>query len=282
MKQLIGLMVILACGVFLFSCNQNKASDDRAEIEALINGTYAALFSGGDIAGEDEPGGNSPNGIEATATQPQHWWRTVSSWNRVITTDFPSDGVADVTVEDTVNGILYVDRSFDGQLNPGQRTWVNRHVKYATFEKTGENWLLTGISMGEWKMNDPGVQYVNVVSIQIEGPGFDRTYTDPSEVIPLTELPHFDVTSIVDVTMVTTNSSSSSYTPKTFGYLHHPIWIREPMEESPTNTFSHSFTVIGTDWRLLAGDAMDSATLQTENGSDYNWNGWVLPFKVIQ
>ena len=148
--------LIALCGLFLCSCNQNNASDDRAEIEALINGPYAALFGGGDMTGSDEPGANAPNGIDATATQPEHWWRSVSDWNRVITIDFPSDGVADVTVEDTVNGILYVDRSFDGQLNPGQRTWVNRHQKFATFEKTGENWLLTGISMGEWKMNDPG------------------------------------------------------------------------------------------------------------------------------
>jgi hypothetical protein len=261
MKKSLYLVAVLACGLFLFGCNQNKASDDRAEIESLINGPYAALFGGGDMTGSGEPGSsNAPNSPNATATQPAHWWRTVSDWNRVITIDFPSDGVADVTVEDTVNGILYVDRTFDGQLNPGQRTWVSRHVKYATFEKTGENWLLTGISIGEWKVQDPVVQYVDIVSMRIEGPNFDHTYNDPSEVIPLTELPQFNANDNVTVTVVTTNNSSSTYSPKTFCYLHHPIWVREPMDESPTNTFTHAFTVVGTNWRLLAGDAVDSAT----------------------
>jgi hypothetical protein len=283
MNKTLCLMAIVAFVVLLSGCNQNKASDDRAEIEALINGPYAALFGGGDMTGGNEPGSsNAPNSPNATATQPAHWWRTVSDWNRVITIDFPSDGVADVMVDDTVNGILYVDRSFDGQLNPGQRTWVSRHVKYATFAKTGDNWFITGISMGEWKLQDLGMQYVNITSLRIEGPGFDHTYNDPSAVIPLTELPQFNANASVDVTVATTNSSSSTYTPKTFCYLHHPIWIREPMDESPTNTFSHSFMVVGTDWRLIAGDAVDSATFQTENGSDYNWNAWVIPFKVMQ
>jgi hypothetical protein len=283
MKKLIAFTLILLCGLFLFSCNQNTASDDRAEIEALIDGPYAALFGGGDMTGSDEPGSsNSPNRPNATATQPQHWWRTVSNWNRVITIDFPTDGVADVMVEDTVEGILYVDRSFDGQLNPGQRTWVGRHQKYAIFDKIGENWLLTGISMGNWKMDNPGIQYVDIVSMRIEGSGFDHTYTNPAEVIPITDLPQFAANSSVDITVVTTNSSTSTYSPKTFGYLHHPILVREPMEESPINTFNHSFTVMGTNWRLLAGDAVDSATFQTESGADYNWNGWVLPFKVLE
>jgi hypothetical protein len=282
MRKLIMLAVVLACGLLLISCNQNKASDDRAEIEALINGTYAYLFNGDGATGNGNPGNSVPNSIGGTATQPQLWWRSVETYNRTINIDFPSDGHADVEVEDVYNGRLHVDRSHDFQLNPGVRNWTCRRLQYCTFNKAGENWYMTGISLGRWLMNSDSQQMVQITSLRVQGANYDKTFTDPYIIIPWEELPTLAVNSNITVTMVVTNSSSSTWVPKTFGYLHYTPYNRDPMGEQPTGTFTDSCPASGDEWGYLAGDAVDSSMLQTESGTDYNWDIWGLPFKIQQ
>ena len=118
--------------------------------------------------------------------------------------------------------------------------------------------------------------------MRIQGAGYDKTFTDPYAIIPVEELPTLAVNSNITVTMVATNSSSSTWVPKTFGYLHYTPFNRDPMVEAPTGTFTDSCPASGDEWGYLAGDAVDSSMLQTENGTDYNWEIWGLPFKLQQ
>ena len=136
------------------SCSQERQTNDQADIEALINGTYAYLFNGDGATGNGDPGNGVSNSIGGTATQPQVWWRSVENYSRTINIDFPYEGHADVEVIDVYNGRLQVDRSHDWVLNPGVRNWSGRRLQYCTFDKAGESWYLTGISLSRWLMNE--------------------------------------------------------------------------------------------------------------------------------
>ena len=282
MKKALILVFMVIITLALTSCSQERQSNDQADIEALINGTYAYFFNGDGATGNDDPGNGMGNSIGGTATQPQVWWRSVETYSRTISIDFPYDGHADVEVEDVYNGRLHVDRSHDWQLNPGVRNWTCQRLQYCTFDKAGENWYLSGISLGRWLMNEGAQQLVNITSLRVQAADYDRTFTDPYVIIPWEELPTLAVNSNITVTMVATNSSGSTWVPKTFGYLHYTPYNRDPMVEAPTGTFTDSCPASGDEWGYIAGDAIDSSMLQTENGTDYNWDVWGLPFKIQQ
>lgn len=281
MKKCILAITLMAAAFIMSACNENK-SDDRSDIEALINGTYAAYFDSDGTTGDTEPGNSIQNMPNAAATQPAAWWRTGSLASRIITIDFPSEDYATAEVDDTIEGILYVDRTFDGQLNPNMRDIACKRTKYASFSKTGNTWVLTGLSLGRWYMENETDQKVKVTSMRVVGPGYDKTFYGTTSIIDLDEWPRFNAGDTVTVTMVTTNTSGSGYSPVTFGYLHHPVYNRDVMTESPTNTFQGSCSVVGYwwGWGFLGADAVDSQMLQTETGPDYNWDVWTIPYKI--
>jgi hypothetical protein len=286
--MLAGILPALAA-LALFSCNSASEPSDEENLRAKIDGEYAAYFNDGTtMSGGNNGGGfdlGTGGGRDATATLPVAWWRELDYSKRTISVTVSAPYTqADVFVKDDIKGDLRVDRSNDRVLNPGSKAIAVYRERYATFERpdTDSPWILTAISPARYSLQVNGRQTVVVTSLRVQSDGgFDRTYNNWKELIPLAELPHFETGEKVTVTAKAHNTSSSGWTPVSFAFLHHPVYVRDNMTDQGNEAYVKEYT-IGDDTGVHhAGvDVMDAGTLQNENADDYNGAAWGLPYII--
>lgn len=256
-------------------------SDDEGDIEGSIRegGKYNAYFSPLDFGpgGQDSPPGTL-GGPEDEATPPVGWFRVFDYGQPEVWVHFPDPLNAEVLVHYYAVGTMRVDRTWDGTWNPGTKDFSVTFIKEGRFVKQNGEWVLTHITPGEFRLTE-GDQTVEIESVKIESTDFNRTYTDPTEMIPLGELPHFQPGDEVTVTVTATNESDK-WTPECFAYIHHDRQ-REPMTNTEAETYIMTYT-IGNEERVHHGcaDVLDAQTLMTESGDDYNGSAWAMPYLV--
>lgn len=276
--SVIGLSIV---ALLFVGCETSTGpSNDEGDIRNGVGGKYAAYFNPlGDFETGDE--GSPPGtlgGPEDEATPPEGWYRSVidAEWEAWV--HFSDATHADVKVEWYIQGIMYVDRLFDWEWHPGSKEFNLTLIKEGEFEKQGDEWVLTHITPGEFRLTG-GNQTVEIESVKIESTNFNRTYTDPSEMIPLDELPRFQPGDEVTITVTATNQSDD-WTPECFAYIHHDKQ-RDPMTNTETETYVKKYT-IGSEERVHHGcaDVLDAQTLMTESGDDYNGSAWAIPYYV--
>jgi|GEM_PF-1457441 len=276
------ISVLVTVSLFVGCETSTGPSDDEGDIERSIGegGKYNAYFSPLDFGSgdQDSPPGTL-GGPEDEATPPEGWYRDPHvgiTWDAWV--HFSDANNADVLVYWYIKGNMYVDRDFDGEWEPGSKSFDLTCTKEGKFVKQNDEWVLTHITPGEFRLTE-GDQTVEIESVKIESTNFNRTYTDPQEMIPLGELPHFQPGDEVTVTVMATNESDK-WTPECFAYIHHDWW-REPMTNTEAETYVKKYT-IGSEERVHHGcaDVLDAQTLMTESGDDYNGSAWAMPYLV--
>lgn len=293
MKKFMVLRVLIAATVLAgaaawLSCGENQVPSDEENIGSLINGKYAAYFNDGQTMGGGNPGGRilaGPGGFgDGAATLPVWWWRTITYGKRSLTISLEAPFTkADVTVRDEIRGTMYVDRTNDNILNPGSKPFAVLRTRYATFERADADspWELTAISIAEYRLQEDEKRTVTIDEVRVVGEnGFDKTYRDPTELHPLSELPTFEIGEKVTVTAKAHNTSTEGWEPVSFGFMHHD-WTRDNMSDLGNETYKREYTV-GTKVGVHHGgvDILDAGTLQNENEDDYNGHAWGLPYHV--
>ncbi|MGD8718043.1 MAG: hypothetical protein PVH29_04390 [Candidatus Zixiibacteriota bacterium] len=277
----------LACAAWL-GCNSSTGPSDDENVRGLIDGEYAAYFNDSEAYGGGKPGGDGYErpalGGDAAATLPVAWWRTVTYAKRDywIHIEAPYT-TADVIVKDDIQGLMYIDRTTNGTLDPGSKPVAIERTRYATFERatTDDPWALTAISPAVWALADAGRQTVAITSVRlVTAGGYDRTFTDMTEPIPLDELPHVTYGEEVTVTMKATNTSGEEWEPATFCFDHHD-WKRGLMDDDGAGTYTGTYTITADPGVRHGGvSGIDAGTMQNESEDDYNADGWSLPFEV--
>jgi hypothetical protein len=278
------LIIGLSITALLFvGCETSTGpSDDEGDIKGDVGpgGKYSAYFYPSDFGagGQGSPPG-APGGPEEDATLPEGWYRDPNvsiTWDAWV--HFSDANNADVLVYWYIKGTMYVDRDFDWEWEPGSKSFDLTCTKEGKFVKQNGEWVLTHITPGEFRLTEGG-QTVEIESVKIESTNFNRTYTDPQEMIPLSELPHFQPGDEVTVTVTATNDSDD-WTPECFAYIHHDK-ERDPMDNTDTEMYVKKYT-IGNDERVHHGcaDVLDAQTLMTESGDDYNGSAWAIPYYV--
>jgi len=284
-RALLLVVVVSAAALLLAACETGTGpSNDEEDIKGVVGpgGKYNGYFSPSDFGSGDQgspPG--SLGGLDDAATPPVGWYRAFTYGAPEIWVHFSDPTNADVLVNYYLQGTMYVDRTQDGIWNPGAKEFALTYIKGGRFVKQGDEWVLTHITPGEFRLTNEEDQTVEIVSVKIESTGFSRTYTDPEEMIPLGDLSHFQPGDEVTVTVTATNSSTAGWVPECFAYIHHDK-LRDPMTyDSDTETFVKEYT-IGNDERVHHGcvDVLDAQTLMTESGDDYNGSAWAMPYLV--
>lgn len=276
------LLGLLACS------SATGPSDDEENVRTLINDKYKAYFDDSSAHGGGKPGGDGlapgPVGRDAEATLPVFWWRSLTYAKRTvyITVEAPYT-TAGVIVEDELKGIMYVDRSDNKILDPGSKPFEVVRTRHATFERatTDDPWELTAISPAVYAVAEAGRRTVTINSVRIvTAGGYDRTFTDFEEQVPLEELPRVAHDEKVSVTVKAKNTSNEGWVPRSFGFLHHD-WQRHNMADKGNQTYEGEYNITAEPGVRHGGvSVIDAGTLQNEAEDDYNADGWSLPFEV--
>jgi hypothetical protein len=286
-KFLIGAAAATLAGAFLFACSSSTGPSDEENLRDLVDGRYAAYFNDGAAYGGKPPGGDgSPpaRGRDAEATLPIHWWRTVTYAKRTVyvTLEAPYTQ-AQVVVKDDIRGLMYIDRSDNKTLDPGSKPFEVVRTRHATFVRasTGDPWELTAISPAVYSVKEQGRQTITITSVRVvTAGGYDRTFEDMEEQIPLGKLPKVNLGETVTVTVKAKNASREGWVPESFCFLHHD-WQRHDMTERSDDVFKGEYRITAEPGVRHGGaSAIDAGTLQNEAEDDYNADGWSLPFIV--
>jgi len=224
--------------------------------------------------------------MDAEATLPIAWYRTVTYGKRTFWIKIEAPYTkADVRVEDALEGLMYIDRSDNKIFDPGSKPFAITRTRYATFERetTDYPWELTAISPAVYSLQDAGKQTVTITSVRVvTASGYDRTFTDMTQPIPLTELPKVKYHETVTVTVRVENDSPGRWVPKSFCFLHHD-WQRWNMTNQGNRGFTGEYNITAEPGVCHGGvSAIDAGTLQNENADDYNADGWSFPFEVSE
>ncbi len=276
-------IIVLFAAVFglTLSCSTSTGSNDDSDIGGKVTGTYGAYFYDSESFTGGSRGGVYvlPPDSEADATLPEHWWRTIDEYASTITiTDYNGER-AEVTVQWDIEGTMYIDRDFDQQVNPHTKPLsMSAYVK-GEFIYDGEDWVLNRISPINY-VTTGNDQTVEIVSVRVQSNNFDRTYTDPDEMLDLEDLPLFQEGDEVTVTITSTNSSTEEWDPPTFGFVHHDR-MRDNATYEGEGVFVKEY-VIGANEGVHHGaaDIIDAGTLQNETNDDYNSHVWSIPYHV--
>jgi hypothetical protein len=276
------LLGLLACS------SATGPSDDEENVRNLINDKYKAYFDDGSAYGGGKPGGDGlvPGGgsRDAEATLPVFWWRSLTYAQRTIyvTIEAPYT-TAGVIVEDELKGVMYVDRTDNKILDPGSKPFHVMRTRHATFERatTDEPWELTAISPAVYAVAEEGRQTVTITGVRVVTEnGYDRTFEDMEEKIPLGELPRVSHGEKISVTVKAENTSNEGWVPRSFGFLHHD-WRRYDMADKGNRTYEGEYNITAEPGVRHNGvSVIDAGTLQNEAEDDYNADGWSLPFEV--
>ncbi|UCH78941.1 MAG: hypothetical protein JSU81_03040 [Candidatus Coatesbacteria bacterium] len=292
-RAIIGACVAALAGVFWLGCQSSTepGPGDEEKVRNLIDNEYKAYFDDSSANGGRKPEGGDflselVLSMDGKATLPIAWYRALTFAKRTywIKIEAPFT-TAEVIVEDDLQGLMYIDRSDNKIFDPGSKPFAVTRKRYATFERetTDHPWELTAISPAVYSVQGAGRQTVTITSVRlVTENGYDRTFTDMAEPIPLTELPQVKYGEKITVTVEAENTSGAGWAPKTFCFLHHD-WHRWNMNREGSRTFTGEYSITAEPGVRHGGvSAIDAGTLQNETKDDYNADGWSLPFEVSE
>lgn len=290
-------LIIGACAAALvcfsgLGCQSSTepGAGDEEQVRNLINDKYKAYFDDSSANGGGKPKDDFPGepvfSMDGEATLPVSWYRSLTYAKRTYWVKIEAPyTTAEVIVEDDLQGLMYIDRSDNKIFDPGNKPFAITRKRYATFERetTDHPWELTAISPASYTVQEEGRQTVTITSVRVvTGGGYDRTFTDMAEPIPLTELPQVEYGEKVTVTVKAKNTSGAGWVPKTFCFLHHD-WKRHYMLPGEKQTFEGEYGITAEPGVRHGGvSAIDAGTLQDETEDNYNADGWSLPFEVSE
>jgi len=278
----LGIIVLFAAAFgFSLSCSTTTGTDDEPDLGGEVTGNYAAYF----YDAESFTGGTGvnayipPPGSEADATLPEFWWRTIDNYTYTSTVKNYNGERAELEVVWNIDGTMYIDRTYDSQVNPHTKPLAMIAYVRGEFVFDGGEWVLDKISPINYETTG-NEQTVEIVSVRVQSDNFDRTYTDPDEMLELEDLPLFQEGDEVTVTVTTTNSSTEEWEPPTFGFIHHDE-ERDDTTYQGDGVFVKEYTIGANEGvHHGAADIIHAGTLQNETTDDYNSHVWSIPYHV--
>jgi hypothetical protein len=276
----LALVAVLALtSGFVTSCT-DTTTPGEPDLGGEVTGTYADYFYDSEsFTGGGTKGYAPPPGPDADATLPEFWWRTIDNYTYTTTITNYNGEKAVVTVEWDIDGTMYVDRDFDYQVNPETKPFSMLADVRGEFVLQGNDWVLTKISPINY-VTTGNEQTVEIISVRVQGETFDRTYTDPDEMLELGDLPLFQEGEEVTITVTTTNSSEDDWEPPTFAFIHHDR-MRDNMEYQGDGVFTIDYTIGSSEGvHHGAADIIHAGTLQNETEDDYNSHVWSIPYHI--
>ena len=220
-------------------------------------------------------------------------------WGRLRRTEHPSRSRIVVVEGDTARvrlavtfvGVLKVDTTFNGLLDPGTkplRETAHQRALFVRDTTAPRGWRLVGISVRRLQNTAPGERTVNITSVTItRNSGVPKVLTDPEAFLAPESLTSTIVGDTLTVVVQTTNTTGTDLVPPTQMFIHvrhlqpgTDAWGRFPMQRQEDGSFRARWVVRRAGVAIVAVDALDSQTLATQSGDDYRSDLWAVPVKV--
>jgi hypothetical protein len=259
------------------------AGSDQAQVSAVVQGHPEYVNE--DVWQTDQAMALDGTGGFA-AIRPLHFWRTLTSIDRNVDTQFgapDSNGrptLALVTIHQTLKGSFNIlagspdptDTSRSVIHKPLDDDWTRKLVlmRMRTLDgDDGGRWHLVGTSGVEVHTNGGST---HIASVRIQSDGLDTTITDPLELHRLRRLVRLAPNTMVTLTVTTGNAGDV--------VLFYGRDMRRRFVNNGDGTFTFQFT---TGWfpglRNFGVDALSHGTL-FDDQAPYDSNAWIFPFVV--
>ena len=289
----------LALGAAACGTQESSLSSDQQAIVQTIAESDPAWT-------EESPGAEGPAAdvVAAPASAglflaPGDTFHAPAFWGRFRRASGPSrtrvvEVVGDTaTVAMTVafHGVLRVDTTFNGLLDPGTKPLLETAHQQALFVRdssAAHGWRLLGISVRRFQNSAEAERTVNITSVTVtRNSGTPKVLTDPGALLSPETLTSVVVGDTLTAVVQVTNTTGTDLVPPTQMFIHvrhfragADTWVRFPMQRQDDGSFRARWVVRRPGAGIIAVDALDSKTLATESGDDYRSDLWALPVIV--
>lgn len=285
---------LAACGTDGTSMNADEVGVAQAIADSASAWTDDAVGADGavaDAAAAPEPGG--------LALAPGDTFHVPAFWGRQRRAHRPSrdrliviaGDTARVSLAVTFDGVLRVDTTFDGILDPGSKPLhetATQSLLFVRDSSTLRGWRLAGISVRAFRDATPEHRTVALTNVTVARNGDGgSTLSDPDQLLLPASLTSVSVGDTLAVRVHVRNTTGTDLVPPTQMFIHvrHYFlgsdgWARLPMHREDDTTFTAHWVVRRPGAALVAVDALDSQSLATESGDDYRSNLWAVPVRV--
>lgn len=293
---------ILALGLAACSAEESSLSADQLGVAQTLDDSASAWIdddpeAGGAVA--DATPAPAPTPLAGLDLAPGDTFHHPAFWGRFRRAHRPSrdrlivveGDTARVSLAVTFNGLLLVDTTLDGILDPGTKPLHERATQSLLLVRdstTAHGWRLAGLTVRRFQNADPAKRTVQITSVSVQrNSDAASTLSDPEAFLTPEALTSVSVGDTLRVTVQVSNSTGTGLVPPTQMFIHvrhlQPgidAWARFPMTRVDDTTFTAHWVVRRSGRALIGIDALDSETLATETGDDYRSELWGVPVRV--
>lgn len=300
MRRHLGLTALaLAFGVAACGNQESSLSSDQQAILQTIAENAPAWT-------EESPGANGPvaNVVAAPASAglllaPGDSYQAPAFWGRLRRAQGPSrtrvveieGDTARVSMAVAFNGVLRVDTTFNGLLDPGSKPLHETARQRALFVRdsaAAHGWRLVGISVRRFQNTTEAERTVNITSVTVtRNSGTPKVLTDPEALLAPEALTSTAAGDTLTLVVQVTNTTGTDLVPPTQMFIHvrhfqpgTDAWVRFPMQRQDDGSYRARWVVRRPGAGIVAVDALDSESLTTESGDDYRSDLWAVPVVV--
>ena len=286
---------LAACGT-----QESSLTSDQQAVLATLSDSATAWSDenpGGDGAVTDaSPAAPAPAGIFLAPGDTFHF---PAGWGRIRRANAPTrtrtvtvtGDTAQVVFGVTFNGVLKVDTTFDGIIDPGTKPLLEQAAQSALFVRDSlwpHGWRLAGLTVRRFQNSDPAKRTVNITSVSVQrNSDAAATLTDPDLLLSPETLTSVSVGDTLTVVVQATNTTGTDLVPPTQMFIHvrHLLpgtdaWARFPMQLQDDGSWKAHWVVRRSGAAVIGVDAIDSETLSNESADDYRSDLWAVPVRV--
>lgn len=291
----------LALAVGAAACGNQESSlsgDQQAILQTIAENAPAWT--------EESPGTEGPvaDAVAAPASAglylaPGDSYQAPAFWGRLRRAQGPSrtrvvevvGDTAHVSMTVAFNGVLRVDTTFNGLLDPGSKPLhetARQHALFVRDSSAARGWRLVGISARRFQNTAEAERTVNITSVTVtRNSGTPKVLTDPEALLSPETLTSSTVGDTLTVVVQVSNTTGTDLVPPTQLFIHvrhfrpgTDAWARFPMQRQDDGSYKAHWVVRRPGAGVVAVDALDSETLSTESGDDYRSDLWAVPVVV--
>lgn len=291
---------LLALGLAACSTQESSLTSDQQAVLATLTDSASAWSDenpGGDGAVADvSPAAAMAAGLELAPGDTFHF---PAGWGRVRRANLPTrvrtvtvtGDTAHVDLAVTFNGVLKVDTTFDGMIDPGSKPLHEVATQSALLVRDAlwpRGWRLAGVTVRRIQNATEALRTVNITSVSVQkNSDAAATLTDPEALLAPETLTSVSVGDTLTVVVQATNTTGTDLVPPTQMFIHvrhlqpgTDAWARFPMQLQLDGSWKAHWVVRRSGAAVVAVDAIDSETLSNESADDYRSDLWAVPVRV--
>jgi len=294
-----GVLVLVALAAFMLAgCGKNPAAPSNSQsaeqmlvtssLDSVATYTDDGVYNNSGVVTLARAHGVAGTASVMAAISPIHFWRTftsVASAYNFTFADLDSTGrplLAVVGIGRAIRGDFHIVPGVPGDTTQPDTThlidkpitegWTRKLLFHRVKADTlGLTWRLVATS--GVRVARPGIT-VHIVSVELHGlnSGKDTTYTDPSLLMPLREIPRFTPSDSVVVTVTSMRNDDVA--------VLYCVDRRIIMHNNGDNTYTAGFGVGSFPaWRHVGINVMTHGTLYDDT-LPYDSETWIFPYMV--